>query len=691
MAKVRVGHGILLPTAAARARDEHGDGGFVGHESIRVGDDVTELHLAALGRGHRLIGHNALGIDTRRPASRQGHQVYRSGHQLGIAKGLVVGKHRQGRRSARGHLAEVGVGKGPLASATTGGHIIVPHPEVLEAKTVHVLAAAPGGQGCGHQLELAGMFDVPTHEHGRVLVGRVVTVLHVGAVELTETHGKFDGLAGEFVGADAEDILATEAFPHGRRLAIAAQDLALLEVDVNRVAPAAGVVLERPDLHLPDIGGSREPARVHVEGAVKALDRPGQFIGARGAAELKGAATGVLELLSREERLLEHHIPPRLVVFRIHGEVHLTGLHGPHLELKEAPHRGVAAHPTIGHAVAVRINGHALVALGEHCGQGDRILGATAAFVLEQVDHVQLLAGLELGEVHDDVKTLGNALHRQFTGIQTRRSIHVDRVGHDVAVVGHQVKGHAVIRNARTSRAGHFAAEALNLVYDSKLEIACHRAIQQAEAIATGAHLHERVIEPVRKNLVAEETVVLEGVQPELAVLVPGLAGDDHVDIKVAIAPVEARAAGQAQVDAIIQGLVAAVDGRVVVHHRGVALVDILRSEIEHVVVEPVGAHGFAEVARDVDDAAVAIGIAGARIGGACVDGVVARESHGPAIVVELAGEEEGVGVAIALGRCVAVVLVGREGVSPKTTVGRDVDGQTVVVAKEGRLSHAAH
>ncbi|MNM36104.1 hypothetical protein D3C81_468120 [compost metagenome] len=124
--------------------------------------------------------------------------------------------------------------------------------------------------------------------------------------------------------------------------------------------------------------------------------------------------------------------------------------------------------------------------------------------------------------------------------------------------------------------------------------------------------------------------------------------------------------------------------------------------------MEPVGAHGFAPIAADLDAAVLAglqpggcvvdeqgfTGGAGegrASVLGLGVDGVVAGQLHGPAVVVVLAGEEVGVGETIALGRGMAVVLVGREGVQAETAVGRRVDRQGIVVAHEDRLAIADH
>jgi hypothetical protein len=78
-------------------------------------------------------------------------------------------------------------------------------------------------------------------------------------------------------------------------------------------------------------------------------------------------------------------------------------------------------------------------------------------------------------------------------------------------------------------------------------------------------------------------------------------------------------------------------------------------------------------------------------LAGRRVDAVVARQLQRPAVVVELAGEEEGVGEAVAFRRVVAVVFVRRDGMQPEPVVGRRVDRQRVVVAHEDWLAIAHH
>ncbi|MNV40266.1 hypothetical protein D3C71_1318670 [compost metagenome] len=338
--------------------------------------------------------------------------------------------------------------------------------------------------------------------------------------------------------------------------------------------------------------------------------------------------------------------------------------------------------------------------------------------MFHQVDEVQLVASLDpvFREVDDDVEALGDALGRQdrvvvlliAVAVQVHAAVERYGVFHEVAVVADHVERHAGIRHVGTGRSWIFATVAGDFTHQCNPEVARHRAVENAESIAARPHFQARLVLPVDQDLVAEKAVGVERVEPQLTIAVPGLVGHHQVHIVVAVTPRQRRTAGQAQVDAVFQRFVATVEGAVVVHHHRVALVDVLRGEIEHVVVEPVGAHGFAPVATDLDAAVVAglearVGIvdeqgfarrAGerrARVMGVGVDGVVTGQLQRPAIVVVLARKEERVGVAVAFSRGVAVVFVGADGVQAETHVGRRVDRQRVVVTHQHRLTVTHH
>ena len=123
-----------------------------------------------------------------------------------------------------------------------------------------------------------------------------------------------------------------------------------------------------------------------------------------------------------------------------------------------------------------------------------------------------------------------------------------------------------------------------------------------------------------------------------------------------------------------------------------IAFVDILSGEEEAVVVGPHGALVLAEVAGDVDEAAVAVGARGlscrSRVD---VDLVAPRERRAPAIVVEGAGEVVHVGGAVAFRAVVRVVEVQLVLVAPETAVLRSRSvGSVVVDAGDDGLAVAA-
>ncbi|MCY1266783.1 hypothetical protein D9M71_202480 [compost metagenome] len=534
----------------------------------------------------------------------------------------------------------------------------------------------------------------------------VVAVLHIGSGELAEADSHFHLLRTVLFRADAEHVLACPFLPFRRSLAIAAEHHAFLEVHVHRVAPAVAAVLQLPHFQgavaaeacIGSLAGQlhrrRNAPRVHAvtESAI-GLDGPGRGVGTVGTAEEELAVTRFAQFglvggrvtIDRQRNHLQSRRLARfgrLVGDRVHAQV-LAAVRVDHQLQELADHR-VAVVPL---GSLAGLLDHRLVFLGQHVSQRDGFLRPLAGLVLHQVHEIQLVADADpvFGEVDDDVVALGDGLHRQdafvFLLVAVAIEVHaaVERHGmfHDVAVVGDHVERHPLIRHVGARRTSELAAIAGNFTHHGDFEIARYRAVQQAETVAARADLECGLVLPVDQDLVTEEAVGIERVEPQLAVGIPGLVGYHQVDVVVAVAPGQCRTTGEAQVDAVVERLVAAVYGAVVVHHHGVALVDVRRREIQHVVVEPVGTHGFPPVAADLDAAVLAgfqpwrsvvdeqgfarrAGKGGARVFGAGVDGVVAGQLHRPAIVVVLAGEEIGIGIAIAFRRVVAVVLVGR-------------------------------
>ncbi|MCY1308607.1 hypothetical protein D9M70_586260 [compost metagenome] len=98
----------------------------------------------------------------------------------------------------------------------------------------------------------------------------VVAVLHVGPGELAETQRHLDEFAAVEQTADPVHVLARPALPGRRRLAIAAEDDAFLEMHVHRVLPAVPAILDTPDFQ-----GARRGRRTALGRSARQLDRCG--------------------------------------------------------------------------------------------------------------------------------------------------------------------------------------------------------------------------------------------------------------------------------------------------------------------------------------------------------------------------------------------------------------------------------
>ena len=114
-----------------------------------------------------------------------------------------------------------------------------------------------------------------------------------------------------------------------------------------------------------------------------------------------------------------------------------------------------------------------------------------------------------------------------------------------------------------------------------------------------------------------------------------------------------------------------------------------MRGIAEHVIVEPVAAHGLVPVARNLGVSAAIIGTAGHGIGGIGIDGVVSGQDDGPVIVVELSREKEGAGIAVIFGAMMSVVLVSTDRVTTEATILLHVDRKLVVMPEQDRLTVA--
>src|SRR5262245_26295886 len=108
----------------------------------------------------------------------------------------------------------------------------------------------------------AVVVDLPPQQHGVVLVRGVVAVLHEHPAPVSELQR--DGDAA--VRPEPIDVLASP-FPrrHLVGTSVASEDLALLEMNVDRVIPATAVILQSPDLASAVLWGGGDPPEVCIE------------------------------------------------------------------------------------------------------------------------------------------------------------------------------------------------------------------------------------------------------------------------------------------------------------------------------------------------------------------------------------------------------------------------------------------
>src|SRR6185437_7480909 len=227
-------------------------------------------------------------------------------------------------------------------------------------------------------------------------------------------------------------------------------------------------------------------------------------------------------------------------------------------------------------------------------------------------------------------------------------------------------------------------------VSNRDLEEARYAGVQDAEAILAALHLEVRVVSQVHGHYIAQEPVKLENVHEQLAGAVECFFSQHQVNVIFQVAPALGSAGGQAEVDAVIDAFVTAIKGAVNVEHGSIALVHVLRSEREHVIVEPVRGHGFMPVARDLVTSTCVVRGGSFGIGGGGVDFKNTGQNDRPVIIVELVGEEERAGKAVVFRTVVAIVLVGGNGVPSEAVVLVHISGKPVVMTEQNGLHVAA-
>ncbi|MNC32245.1 hypothetical protein D3C75_805900 [compost metagenome] len=309
---------------------------------------------------------------------------------------------------------------------------------------------------------------------------------------------------------------------------------------MHRMAPAIAAVLDLPHFQGADAGVTAirgpggqlwrgtESARVHVvTQAAIGLDGPRHLVCAVRASEDEGPVSGLGQACQigrvipvQLER--DHDFAfglarfGRLIGRRVHGQV-LAAV-GLDVELQDLAHRRVTPVPL--RALAGLFD-HRQVLLRQHVSQGDVLFRTFTGVVRLEIDEEQFVARFDsvFGEV---VETLGDPLGRQnrvvvlavAVGIQVHAAVKRHRVLHDVAVVGDHVERHPRIRQVGAGRAFELATGTGNFPHHGELEVARHRAVEETETVTARTHLEPGFVLPVDQNLVSEEAVSVERVEP---------------------------------------------------------------------------------------------------------------------------------------------------------------------------------
>src|SRR6185295_1492132 len=151
-------------------------------------------------------------------------------------------------------------------------------------------------------------------------------------------------------------------------------------------------------------------------------------------------------------------------------------------------------------------------------------------------------------------------------------------------------------------------------------------------------HVHHGIYLAVDEELVSEDAVKIERIHHlQARLLIENNVAKDHVDIEVAVVAYTVSKAGQVKSSALIASVKLVVE----VVHPHQTLVDVLRCEIEHVVVIPERTHRFVDVAA---------------LGYVC--GIHSGEDVWIVLIVELAAIPKVAGETVTLRWCVAVVQV---------------------------------
>ncbi len=253
---------------------------------------------------------------------------------------------------------------------------------------------------------------------------------------------------------------------------------------------------------------------------VRRVRRAAEVEGAMAQGRQLGLVSGVVAIQPERDHLLAQRLAGmRGLVLRGVQALVDAGI-SLHVDLHELAHHRVASGPLL-RAIGVGLE-HRLVLLRQDVGQGHAALGQHTRVLFHVLDEIQLGAGREavLGEVHDDVVALCDALRGQLTVVplqvavvrQVHRAVEGHGVFHQVAVVGHHVERDALVRQVGAGRAGQLAGPLAGaFLHQADGEVARDRAVQDTEAIAACAHVQHRRVLPVHQPVVAKEAVGVEG------------------------------------------------------------------------------------------------------------------------------------------------------------------------------------
>ena len=264
----------------------------------------------------------------------------------------------------------------------------------------------------------------------------VVAVVDVGAAVLAKLHLELHAPSRP----QAPDVLAHEVLGGRKGGTTAVHGDAFLEVEVDRVIPAAAAVNVGPVL---DLAGLRVDHRhavgVHRVGSLAVDgDGPGEaehHFGAIGRALSRARIARVAVTFSAEfDDARAHRCDDRDLLCK--GWWHhalvitTTAVRGGEGAARHvyAWHR--ANNPELQHGTKDRV----AFVTAQGVRQRHPTIGLVAARLFQDVDEVELVADSEPREVDDDVVALGDALFVEFS--------QGDRMHHEVAVVGDKLEWH---------------------------------------------------------------------------------------------------------------------------------------------------------------------------------------------------------------------------------------------------------